>query len=482
MSVPMGPPRHRSLPGSAAAWFAAAVTSALLGQVWLWSGPFAERQDTGRMSEVVVAAVLLLVPLALAVGKDREERDAGRGGLTPGQVELGALVLISGLLAVQVLVGGTDDGDLRVYQRIGTTVWETWGLPVDQVSEYPPLGAIFFGFVVGLDRLLPGGFGLAFGVIQLPLWALLVRVVLRRADPWAVAASLFWPAITVFALVRYDAVPSLLLVAGLVLAARRNGGTDRTSFLSGVLLGLGAAIKWTPGLAVVPLAAGWWRTGRQRQALALVAGAGVGFVVPHLPFLWEAAQRHAIVEAYRFHAVRIMTAESLPFLPLHAFGFAEAPLRPWRGVDTLDPGVMWVETLFIAVALLLPVAGAVLRPRQALAWAWLAPLVFVLGNRIYSPQFAITFAVLWALALGHVPATVRARVGAVGLVGVVATAGWGVWPVVSPSWVALSWVLFLGMIAVTTVGFRALQHEVHPSLAPHVPSDAGSPRVVEGVG
>ncbi|MEO2109025.1 MAG: hypothetical protein ABGZ36_25755 [Actinomycetota bacterium] len=469
------------MPGSATFWFAAAVLSALVGQVWLWSGPFAERQDTGRMAEVVPLAALLLVPLALVVVRDRKERDAGRCGLLPGHVELGALAFITGLLAVQVLVGGTDDGDLQVYQRIGTTVWETWRLPVEQVSEYPPLAAIFFGFVVGFDRLLPGGFGLAFGVIQLPLWALLVRVVLRRAKPWAVAATLFWPTITVFALVRYDAVPSLLLVAGLVLAARRTGATGRASFLSGVLLGLGAAIKWTPGLAILPLAVGWWRTGRRPHSLAVVAGAGVGFVVPHLPFVWESAQRHAIIEAYRFHAVRIMTAESLPFLPLHALGFAEAPLRPWRGVDTLDPNVMWVETLFIAVALVLPVAGAVLKPRHALAWAWLAPLAFVLGNRIYSPQFVITFAVLWALALGHVQASIRARVALVGLVGLVATAGWGVWPVVSPRWVALSWVLFVGMIAVTTTGLWALQHDTHPSPGPLPSPDAGSPRVVEGV-
>ena len=384
-------------------------------------------------------------------------------------IRRGAADFVLGLMAVQVLVGGTDDGDLRVYQRIGTTVWETRQLPVGQVSEYPPLGAVFFGVVVGLDRALPGGFGLAFGLSQVPLWTLLVWVVLMRAEPWSVVATLFWPTITVFALVRYDAVPSLLLVAGLVLAMRAESNGGRVPFLSGLLLGLGAAIKWTPGLAVTPLVIGWWRTGRRRQALSLSVGAGLGFVVPHLPFALQAAQRHAIVEAYRFHAVRVMTAESLPFLPLHALGFAEAPLRPWRGVDTLDPRVMWVETLFVAVAVLLPVAGSLAKPARALAWAWLAPLIFVFGNRIYSPQFVITFAVLWAFALGLSTASSRERVLASCLIAVAATAGWGIWPVVSPSWVVLSWALFAAMIGLTVLAIRAVPPaSVHPpvSVAP----------------
>ena len=131
-----------------------------------------------------------------------------------------------------------------------------------------------------------------------------------------------WPSITAFWEVKYDALPAALLVLGAAAVFR-----GRVA-VGGTLLGLGAAAKWFPGLAVPVLASGLWRGGQRRAAVVLCGTSALGFLGPHVPFLAAPAQRDALLAAYTFHADRGMTGESLPFLPLYALGLVGRPRKP----------------------------------------------------------------------------------------------------------------------------------------------------------
>jgi hypothetical protein len=435
------------------AWLLAAVVAGLVGEALLWAGPFAAGQDAGPFAWVVAAALPVAGCLAAAAVLDA--RAGGRRRLRPADVTAAAALLLLGLLAVRATVGGVHEGDLLVYQAQGTAFLQTGGLPTDPPSEYPPLAVLAFAAAARLDQLLPVGFGASAGIALSAATVATVWLLARRVPPWAVAAAALWPTVAVFSLVRYDALPTLLLVAGLVAAGagRAAAPDDRRAVAAGALLGLGAAAKWFPGLAAAALAVGWWRAGRRRAAALLATATAGGFALPHLPFLADPGQRRALVGAYTFHADRVMTGESLPFLPLHLLGAAPLPERPW-GEVALAPGARWVPTAVLLAAVAAPLVAAALRPRHATAWAAAAPMAFLLGNRIFSPQFVLPLLLTAAVLAAGWRAGARARAAVVGLAGLAATANWGVWPLHDDGWVVLSWLLFGALVALLAGGLR----------------------------
>lgn len=450
---------------------AVAVVVALVGEWLLWAGPFAAGQDSGEVGFVVTAAAVLASVVALTIWQDAAARRTGGAGLGRLALAGAAAAVILGLLVVRFLVGGAGGLDLELYQSQGAILLDTGRLPTDPAAEYPPLAVIAFATVVALDRLLPVGFGVAFGlsmaVLQTGMWWLLAR----RVPAWAVVATSLWPTVAVFALIRFDALPTVMLVGGLLLAARHDPD-DLTVAGAGALLGLGAAAKWFPGLAAVVLAVGWWRAGRRRAAAILSGATAAAFLVPHLPFLTSAAQRTALLDAYRFHEGRGLTGESLPFLPLHLLGLATRPERPWFEA-AVDPAAGWVPAAVLAVAVLCTLVLAVWRPRAALAWAVLAPVAFLLGNRIFSPQFLLPLVALWAVGTLGSTAPLRARLAFLGLTAVAVTANWGIWPVLADRWVLLSWTLFAAAVALTVMTGRWLAHVAASAPATVQPSRPG---------
>ena len=259
-------------------------------------------------------------------------------------------------------------------------------------SEYPTGAVTLFALETWLGDDARTSNALLMIVFQLAavaaIWSLRTRW-----SAWLAALVAVWPLNAYFWEFKFDLVPAALLAVGLALAYRERFG------LAGLALGVGAAVKWTPALAALALLVWLLASHRPRESLRHAAGFVVAFGALTLPFLvWDADDVWA---AYSIQGARTITGESLPYLPLHWLGQAdlgedfthEAVVPDWA-----DPAVTVVQLLILAGVLAL---AWLARGRLAagIALAALAPVAFLLTNRIFSSQFLVVLLVAWAIAI-----------------------------------------------------------------------------------
>ena len=294
-----------------------------------------------------------------------------------------------GWIVVHLAVGVPSDWDSRViYPPQGNAL-----LDGDYPSsEYPPGAVLLFA----LEVLLGGGearVSNAFVMVPFQLATVGAIWALRtRWSAWFAAVVALWPLNAFFWEFRFDVVPTALLVSGLVLALREQWA------LSGAVLAVGTAVKWTPALAAAALALWLLTHGAARAGVRHALAFAGTLVAVHLPFLlWDAG---AVLHAYTEQGGRGITGESLPYIPLHVLGLANLEAEFW------DPAVVpgWADIAAAVAQALLVVAALVLVARfarslsVAVALAALLPVVFLLANRIFSPQFLVPLLASWAVA------------------------------------------------------------------------------------
>jgi hypothetical protein len=355
-----------------------------------------------------------------------------------------ALAFHAAWLALHYGLDVTGDKDSSVVFR-----WQGNGLVHGDYprSEYP-LGAVL---LFGLEAWAGGGVtrwanALAMVPFQLATVAAVWSLRTRYA-PWLAAFVALWPLNAFSWEFKFDLVPAALLAVGAALAWRQRWG------LSGAVLGAGALVKWTPGLAAVVLVAWLLASRRTRDALAHGAAFAAVVVLTYVPFLlWNADH---VLAAYTRQSGRSITPESVWYLLLRPFDLA----RVRTHLSFAAGAPEWADALAILVQvglLVALVAAAVLargRLGAAVALAALAPCVFLLTNRIFSPQFLIVLFAGWAVAAALVVRTRREQL-AVGVTAALASAcNAFVYPFALPhyaqTWVACSAVLFAASFALT---------------------------------
>jgi len=334
------------------------------------------------------------------------------------------------LLGVHLAVDVVADKDSSVVFR-----WQGNGL---NRGEYPrseyPVGAVL---LFGLEALLGGGTTrIPNALLMAGFQALAVGAIwLTRLPlaPWLAAVVGLWPLNAYHWQYKFDLAPAALLVLGLLLALR-----GRWTW-SGAALGLGALVKWTPGLAAVVLVA--WLLGERRVRDALRHGLAFVATVAavYLPLLaWAPSE---VLAAYERQGDRVITPESIWYLALRPFDLARvrthisfsAGAPEWANV--LAGGAQVVLVLVVVVA-----AVRVRNVRAAVALAALAPAAFLLTNRIFSPQFVLVLFVAWALAAALVLRSAREQL-AVGIAMCIASlANAFVYPFALPRY-AVTWPL-----------------------------------------
>jgi hypothetical protein len=322
-------------------------------------------------------------------------------------------------------------------------------------SEYPPGAVLLFAF----ESLLGGGHTrVSHAFVMVPFQLLFVLALWSLGTPWSgwfATVAAFWPADAFIAEFKLDVVPAGLLVFGIACALR-----DRW-VLAGVVLGLGTAVKWTPAVAVAVLTLWLLTTARGSLGMRLLASASISFLVVNFPFLvWSP---RAVLHAYAFQSGRQITGESAAFVPLRALGLAHVA-DPWK--EAVVPG--WANPAVVTVQAfaLVCIFAAVVATRQnacaALSLAAVAPVVFLLLNRVFSPQFLILLIAGWFVGGSLLARTRLDQVGLAALVLCASLANTLVYPTLPRAWVVFSGVLF--GFALAASGWVLLRAGAFPDL------------------
>ncbi len=296
-----------------------------------------------------------------------------------------------------------DVSDIVVYFDYAQKVAQGLRVYKDFSFEYPPLALPLFTLPPHGDPasypnwfaaemiLLASAAAALTGATAAALWRGLARP-LWAAGAYAVAI-LAAGAITAN---RYDVAVALTLAACLLFLARRH------TTAAGAALGVGVALKLTPGL-LLPLVL--ILAGSRRRILSALAAFAVFAFVPFLPFL---GRIDGLTNIITYHAQRPLQVESVPGTPYLIAG----ALGKW-GIGTgtsfgsqslAGPGSVIVARLSVWVGLLL-VAGVYLLVWRRRTLLRAAPefvplaalacvLAFTVANKVLSPQF-----LCWTLPL-----------------------------------------------------------------------------------
>jgi hypothetical protein len=289
-----------------------------------------------------------------------------------------------------------DVSDIGVYFDYAQKVAQGLRVYKDFSFEYPPLALPLFTLPPHGDAATyPGWFATEMivlctaaaaltGATAAALWRGLGRP-LAAVGAYAVAV-LAAGAITAN---RYDVAVALTLAACLFFLVRRHATA------AGAALGVGVALKLTPGL-LLPLVL--IVAGTRRRVLYALAGFLVFAVVPFLPFLgrWD-----GLTNIVTYHAQRPLQIEAVPgtvYLIAAARGaWGIASGNSFGSQSLSGPGSETVARLSVWAGLLL-VAGiyvlvwrrrALLRaaPQFIPIAALAAVLAFTVANKVLSPQY-----------------------------------------------------------------------------------------------
>lgn len=191
------------------------------------------------------------------------------------------------------------------------------------------------------------------------------------------------PTLAIYGTTNWDLLPVALATAGTLMYLRRR------DVWSGVLLGLGAAAKLYPALLVVPFVAGRFRSREPDRGIYLAWASAGSWIAANLPFALAAPV--SWWEFFRFNAARTADWDSLWFIACEwttglgcsnlrlinlasAALFVVSVLTVWRLKAARDPGF----------------------PRWTLGFPIL--VLFVLTNKVYSPQYSLWLLPWFALA------------------------------------------------------------------------------------
>jgi hypothetical protein len=317
-------------------------------------------------------------------------------------------------------------------------------------SEYPP-GAVG---LFALETWLGGGSArTANALLMVPFQLICVVAVWhlrRRWAPWLATFLALWPLNAFYWEFRFDLVPTAALLGALLLV------DSERWYEAGFALGLGAIVKWTPALTAAALLLWLLRSKRPRTAALYVVAFAIPVLLANVPvLLW---QKSELVAAYTTQNARTVTAESFVYLPLRLFWHARPGYWYFGAADVpaeANRAAIWLQVIAVAAV----GAAIVLTSTRssAVAIAGLVPAVFLLTNRIFSPQF---FVLVMAVIMIATALLVRKRweLLAIALCCAIATTAntvlfqsiLGAQPVgTAPNWTFISAATFLPAVAVT---------------------------------
>jgi uncharacterized membrane protein len=250
-------------------------------------------------------------------------------------------------------------------------------------DEYPVLSMYAMRLAAWVSEGVTGFF--AANAVLLALAAFVVVLCLYLlVGPRALYVALA-PTLAIYAFMNWDLLAVALATAATLAFARRR------NVAAGVLLGLGAAAKAYPALLVLPFAAERVRERDPDGGIHLAWAAGGAWLAVNLPFALAAPS--SWWEFFRFNAERPADWDSLWFIACHRITGEPycSHTRPINAASLLlflgSAGLVWWlkrrrEPDFSRLSLGFPVL-----------------VLFLLSNKVYSPQYGLWLLPWFALAL-----------------------------------------------------------------------------------
>lgn len=252
-----------------------------------------------------------------------------------------------------------------------------------ECDEYPVLSMYAMRLAAWVSDGIPGFFYA--NVVLLTICAFLIALFLyllvgARALYFALA-----PTLLIYAYVNWDLIAVALATAGTLAFVKRR------DVRAGILLGLGTAVKLYPALLALPAVAQRFRE-RQPDAGIHLAWAAIGaWVLVNLPF--AVAAPGPWWEFFRFNSARPVDWDSLWFIACHRMT-GELFCEPTGAINLAS------LLLFLGITLFVWRWKARREPDFA-RWTLGLPIlvVFLLTNKVYSPQFGLWLLPWFALVL-----------------------------------------------------------------------------------
>lgn len=284
------------------------------------------------------------------------------------------------------------------------------GLPVVRYMEYPVIAGLYQYASMTVakawkqgaeDGFLPDALEVViyFNVVALGLalaWLITVWAsasLTGRRRKWDAALIAMSPLVLVHIFTNFDALATAFAMTGLLAWARKR------PVLAGVLLGLGGAAKMFPLLLLGPLLIVCWRAGKMRDFWRTTAAAAAAWAAVNLPIALLFPTGWG--EFFRLNETRGMDPDSIynviaSFTGWSGFDGALAAGESPSNLNMVSMG------LFVAACVGIAVIGltAPRRPRLV-QLCFLVVALFLLTNKVWSPQFSLWLVPLAVLALPH---------------------------------------------------------------------------------
>ena len=206
------------------------------------------------------------------------------------------------------------------------------------------------------------------------------------------------PTLLIYGTMNWDLFAVAFATAALLAFFRRRDGW------AGVLLGLGAAAKFYPAMLIVPLIAQRLRDREPDRAITLGWTVAGTWLVVNLPF--AIASPSGWFEFFRFNSARLADFDSVWYIACRRFGLC------------LDVGVINLTSAALFLIAFAAVWAIKARrdpgfPRWTLGMPLL--ILFLLTNKVYSPQYGLWLLPWFALALPNLPAFIAFSIADAGV-------------------------------------------------------------------
>jgi len=256
-----------------------------------------------------------------------------------------------------------------------------------QCDEYPVLTMYAMRGAAWLAHGNTTGFYIA-NVGLLILCAIAIALCLFFVGGYRAIYFVVAPTLAIYAFVNWDLIAVAFATGATVAYLRKRDGS------SGVLLGLGTAAKLYPALLVVPFVLGRLRDGKRREAIRLAVGAVVSWVLVNLPFAALAPKGWLVF--FRFNSARLADWDSLWFIGCQTRLPGERVCLP-----SSVPFVNAASALGFVVLSVFVWRAKMRRNPHFERWTFGLPMLilFLLSNKVYSPQYSLWLLPWFALAL-----------------------------------------------------------------------------------